>query len=202
MARILNHHSLFIRLGQTLAIALWLGVAAGAAFAQVPNLSFSTGKVPGKAYGEASSTNGVWRGNVQFYFDGYIGSNSSTLSISGWIKLPTSPGGNRLDKVSVSQTFTTTLNRPGGPQATLSSDANYNILTISNLGATEGFANTGGYWRGKIKLTLRFSKVSGVADRLKVEFSPEARYNGAPSAVSGLISSASVKTNSDLRLVR
>lgn len=201
MTRILKNYSLFIRLGQALMVALLLGVAASAAFAQVPNLSFSTGKVTGKAYGEASSTGGAWRGTVQFYFGGYI-NYGDTLSISGWVRLPTSPGSNRLDKVSVSQTFTTTLNRPGGPQATLSSDATYNTLTIMNLGATEGFAGTGGYWKGKMKLTLRFSKVSGVADRFSVEFTPEARYNGAPSAVSGLISSASVKSNSDLRLVR
>lgn len=201
MTRILNNHSLLIRLGQTLAIALLLGVAATAAAAQVPNLSFSTGKVTGKAYGEASSTSGALRGTVQFYFDGFI-NYGDTLKITGWVRLPTSPGGNKLDGVSVSQTFTTTLNKPGGPQATLSSDATYNILTISNLGATEGFANTGGYWKGKMKLTLRFSKVSGVADKFSVEFTPETRHNGAPSAVSGLISSASVKTNSDLRLVR
>lgn len=201
MTRILKTHSLFIRLGQTLAIALLLGVAATAAAAQVPSLSFSTGKVSGKSYGEASSTGGALRGTVQFHFGGYI-SNGSTLSISGWVRLPTSPGANKLDGVSVSQTFTTTLNRPGGPQATLSSDATYNILTITNLGATEGFAGTGGYWKGKMKLTLRFSKVSGVSDKFSVEFTPEARYNGAPAAVSGLISSASVKSNSDLRLVR
>lgn len=201
MTRILNNHSWFIRLGQTLAIALLLGVAASAAFAQVPSLSFSTGRVTGKSYGEASSTGGVWSGTVQFYFGGYI-NYGDTLSITGWVKLPTSPGGNKIDGVSVSQTFTTTLNKPGGPQATLSSDANYNILTITNLGATEGFANTGGYWKGKMKLTLRFSKVSGVSDKFSVEFTPEARYNNAPPAVSGLISSASVKTNSDLKLVR
>jgi len=53
-----------------------------------------------------------------------------------------------------------------------------------------------------MKLTLRFSKVSGVSDKFSVEFTPETRYNGAPAAVSGLISSASVKTNSDLKLVR
>lgn len=71
MTRILNNHRLFIRLGQTLAIALLLGVAASAALAQgaPPNMDFTT---PANSAVGFTSAGNATRGTVRGFVSGSI----------------------------------------------------------------------------------------------------------------------------------
>lgn len=169
--------------------------------AQVPNLlRFSTDGAGSSSYGDASSSDGAWRGNIKFRFNGSISNgilNLSTGSIE--IRLPQTPSGTKFYWLKDSGWYGS-INRPGDyPVVTyVTTDRTYNVLTISNLKGYEDYSNTNARWDGRIKVTLKFSKVAGVADRFRVEFTPTAGQYSPPPAVSGLIASAVVKSGSNL----
>ncbi|MDQ3011895.1 MAG: hypothetical protein M3X11_14450 [Acidobacteriota bacterium] len=189
-----------------LLAAMLLAFSASSVAAQVPNLHFSTDGPGTSSYGDASSSDGALRGNVQFKFNGYIsggGSGGQFLVISrSEVKLLLTPSGTKFYRINET-TKVTSFNRSTGdyPVVTYStSDPSFNILTISNLKGYEDYAHSSAGWHGKMKVTLKFSKVAGVADRFRVEFTPLTPAYSPPPPVSGLISSATVKAGSNLIL--
>ncbi len=198
------NHSIFSRLGLALVCALMLCVASGAAMAQsVSGLRFTTDGAGTSSYGNATSSDGALRGNVQFKFNGGI--SNGVLSIGDIeVKLPTTPSGTRFYRIK-DQGYYGVYNRASGnyPVVTYStSDPNFNVLTISNLGGSEYFSNTSARWIGKMTVTLKFSKVSGVADQFRIRFTPERTSGSPPPAVSGTIASGRMSAGSGIDLIR
>lgn len=196
-----NSLDLLIRLGLSVSFVLLLSSTSRATLAQVPaRLSFSTDGAGASTFGLATSSNGALRGTVKFKFNGLI-SNGLLRIDATRIEPALVPGASALDEVWVSGYYGN-FNQTGKPQITFTPGSVYDTLTISNLAGGQGFSRTSGWWRGKVKMTLRFSKIPGVADQFSVEFTPESPQYNPPRPVSGLISSATVQAGSDLILVR
>lgn len=184
-------------------MALALMLLTGQAYAQqIPNIRFSTDGITG-IVGDATSTNGVLRGDIKFGFRGHI-TNGKMWIYDAYVRLPQEPGGSTPKFWRVRATgYGDTINQQGKAQVEFrTSDPTYNILTITKLPAVEDFSRTNGKWNGVMKVTLRFSKINGVADTFSVEFTPVNSQSNPPAAARGTISSARPKVGSDLILQR
>ncbi len=180
------------------ALLLFAGLilcASNPVWAQT-NTNFSFQTTGHRGSGDARSSSGALTGQLRFNFDGSVRSGRLNLTNTMVWK----EGQARGQFYRVVFNYRGAVNLQGTPSVQVSETTLYKIIVLDKVPAVADFTapNTSDNWVGVARVELRFSKVSGVADSFRVDFSRVRKEGRPPRTIQGKICEASVLSGSNM----